>query len=78
MEGETKPFGYQLLAVGSMDQAEMMKHSELNSLTLEGGLCSGQNAIGSGRQYSKHLEPFVLRVVVCLSKESMSSLKNMR
>ena len=38
MEGETKPFGYQLLAVGSMDQAEMMKHSELNSLTLEGGL----------------------------------------
>lgn len=38
MEGEAKPFGYQLLAVDSMEQAEIMKHSELYSMTLDGGL----------------------------------------
>ncbi|GIO96975.1 hypothetical protein J14TS5_20610 [Paenibacillus lautus] len=38
MEGETKPFGYQLLAVDLMDHTEMMKHPELYSITLDGGL----------------------------------------
>ncbi|MEC0259008.1 helix-turn-helix domain-containing protein [Paenibacillus lautus] len=38
MEDETKPFGYQLLAVDLMNQAENLKHRELYSMTLNGGL----------------------------------------
>jgi AraC family transcriptional regulator len=38
MEDETKPFGYQLLAVDLMNQAENLKHPELYSMTLNGGL----------------------------------------
>lgn len=38
MEDETKPFGYQLLAVDLMNQAENLKHPELYSMALEGGL----------------------------------------
>lgn len=38
LEDDTKPFGYQLLAVDVKERAWMMKHPELKAIVLDGGL----------------------------------------